>query len=50
MVLLFLDPGALPMEPVTWKSQLSLQSLFRTPSFPFIVPPEFDSVYGTGMK
>lgn len=47
MVLLFLDPGMLPMnEPVTWKSQLSLQSLVLTPLFPFIVLSEFLSVWG----
>lgn len=46
MVLLFLDPGMLPMnEPVTWKRQLFLQSLVLTPSFPFIVLPEFLSVW-----
>jgi hypothetical protein len=37
-------------EPVTWKNQLSLQSLFLTPLFPFIVLPEFPLDYGAGMK
>lgn len=35
-------------EPVTWKSQFSLQSLFLTPSFPFIVLPEFPLSMGLG--
>lgn len=50
MALLFLDPGVLPMnEPVTWKSPLSLPSLFLTPSFPFKFYQNFP-VYGTGVE